>query len=778
MDRENYYILLELDIDPPEKDPARIDAAIKRMQANWSRLRNHPTKGIQAKNYIGLIPEIRKVMSDPELRDAEAIAAIQKTREKQGEIFAEIDRHLTLHLSKGYISNQEIAKLAELHHIDEEDIRARIKLMEEEKLVELDSQLGLRMAKGYMTQEEVSKLAKAHGMTDKDLKKRINVPIRKVGSTEKTKGKSLDKSLEKVINDNLRIVGFSSLYEFLGVPETTSIELLQKTARKKESQVLKIAKKDAMVTASGILAGQCSAVFRDQESRASYDISRGRSRLKDLEADIDVAGIDGKIRSQYFEILVKTAQDLGMDQDEAKSFIKNYCGKQKYTIEGMERKKLSKNQIIAVAASLLLLCLLVGGGLVALNAMQAKGAFQDVASRALAQPDLEKRLVIYRDYLSYQDPNKYTEQVNELIAQTQDLIARNKEKAALDALDKQVGELLASNQFGAVLALWNQHLKDYPKGSQTAQVKSKIKETEEAYDTFQFKALETLHSADTDVRIAAYVNYLASHPKGKHKEEVTKLIWNLGEEYFVFLQRRIDLAARQENWGQAIQYCEAYTRVFDNNRAKQLSREKETFQKRLKDQSSYEDLVARATRHGTDYDAAMQEYNEYLSLYPQTTARDKILEQIKGLQVLKYQARINRAETDMRSRLSTSKRFMEKSPGIVLDRKTGLTWTLLHSQVTLGDCMDYDFAKDYVENLSIEGAQGWRLPSAKELDDFYKTDAGYPVDSGLVFWTNKSFPRYADGAMSERVVVVPGESGAQEFQMDSRKCAAVHAVKK
>jgi len=63
MTRENFYILLELDLDPPEVDPAIIDSVIRKKQTEWSRLVNHPSKGLQAKKNMNLIPEIRRVVS-------------------------------------------------------------------------------------------------------------------------------------------------------------------------------------------------------------------------------------------------------------------------------------------------------------------------------------------------------------------------------------------------------------------------------------------------------------------------------------------------------------------------------------------------------------------------------------------------------------------------------------------------------------------------------------------------------------------------------------------
>ncbi len=72
MQRENYYILLELSVDPPENDPEIIEKAIQTKKIEWSRLRNHPTKGLQIQKFINMIPDIENVMRDETLRQEEA----------------------------------------------------------------------------------------------------------------------------------------------------------------------------------------------------------------------------------------------------------------------------------------------------------------------------------------------------------------------------------------------------------------------------------------------------------------------------------------------------------------------------------------------------------------------------------------------------------------------------------------------------------------------------------------------------------------------------------
>jgi polyhydroxyalkanoate synthesis regulator phasin len=237
MDRENFYLLLELNLDPPETDPKKIDSAISRMRATWSRFRNHPSKGIQAKKYIGMIAEIRRVMKDPQLRNREAKEAVAILKRRKRKKYAQVDRHLKLRLSKGFITDQEIEKLASMHELEEETIRERIKDLEAERISAVNEDIQIRMAKGYVTESDIASIAKRHGINPSEIKKRITTPIRKdsEGATEKIQ--RLDRSIAKNISNNLKIVGKKNLYDFLGATPTASNKQLVTIAKKKELEI-------------------------------------------------------------------------------------------------------------------------------------------------------------------------------------------------------------------------------------------------------------------------------------------------------------------------------------------------------------------------------------------------------------------------------------------------------------------------------------------------------------------------------------------------------------
>ncbi|MFW5975437.1 MAG: hypothetical protein ACOCP6_01625, partial [Desulfosalsimonas sp.] len=160
MERENFYILLELSCDPPETDPEVIEKAITKKQSEWSRLRNHPTKGLHAQKCINMIPEIRRVMKDDALRAKEAEAASELlTRDRESK-YPEIDRHIDILMGKGYVTPEEKIRLASVHGLDESQIQDRLNARKNEKYSRIDQQITLRMAKGYLTESEVEKIAK------------------------------------------------------------------------------------------------------------------------------------------------------------------------------------------------------------------------------------------------------------------------------------------------------------------------------------------------------------------------------------------------------------------------------------------------------------------------------------------------------------------------------------------------------------------------------------------------------------------------------------------
>jgi hypothetical protein len=286
MNRDNYYIILELSINPPETDPNKIETAIKAKQADWSRLRNHPTKGRKAQQYLGWLSDMKQVM----LNDA-------TVRQKEA---------------------QEAQKIAS------------------EKFKKLDNYIAILAAKGYVLEDEVTKLVKDFTiLAEAEIRGRIKVKIRKEEKPASTtkKVQPLEKTTAKEITAALQLVHKSSLYEFLGLSPTSSLKTLMSRAKDQDVEIRKIAQKDAVITASGELIGFCLMVFKDQDTRDRYDVTLAQAGLEELDKKLRLAGTGGSISTPTYEQLLKEAITAGLAKEEAKEYIINFCKQNKWFLE-------------------------------------------------------------------------------------------------------------------------------------------------------------------------------------------------------------------------------------------------------------------------------------------------------------------------------------------------------------------------------------------------------------------------------------------------------------
>jgi hypothetical protein len=282
--RENFYILLDLSISPPENDLKQITAAINKKQAEWSKMRNHPTKARQVQLYLDMLPEIKAVMMDDAKRKQEAKEAKQIIGEREKAKFKELDEAIKLLSTKNYITKDEVKKLSQRFSVSEDELRGRIKVI---------------------------------------IKEGDNGPTTKV----------LDISLQEKIRAALAIVRKGSLYDFLELSTTSTLKTLIEKTKERDRELKKDAHKNARLTASLELTGHCLNMYKTEENRKMYDDSLAKQRLVDLDKAIDIAGMDGIIQVVEFDALVKKAKELGLQLEDAKKYIKDYCQQRKWPVE-------------------------------------------------------------------------------------------------------------------------------------------------------------------------------------------------------------------------------------------------------------------------------------------------------------------------------------------------------------------------------------------------------------------------------------------------------------
>ncbi|MCU0599524.1 MAG: DUF1566 domain-containing protein [Desulfobacterales bacterium] len=783
MERDNFYLLLELSLEPPETNDEVIWEAIQKKKAEWSRLRNHPTKGIQAQKYISMIPEIQRIMMYSDFRQREALDAIQIIKKGKTDKYVEIDRHIDILLGKGFVEKEEIVKLSEIHNIDENEIKDRINLKLEEKLIQVDQEISIRMAKGYLSEADIEKIAGRHALTQDQIRQRVRCPIVKNGADKIQPPKPLDKSIEKSIIENLKIIKKTSLYDFLSTPAISELKTLQEKSTIKKRELSNLSRKDADVTAGTILTGHCLTIFKNDESRYAYDVSLAKARLGSLYSDIDMSAIEGKIRAEYFDILILKGMDLGMDREEAAQFIDDYCKTQNYQIEKkeesaqVEKKKMPRAYIIGCAIAALMILASI------FYFMHKKGSaeseYEALIESIEKQTAPEEKTKLLKQYLNtHKQKNKLTQDASARIKEIESHVMAKEFESIMLRAEKAVSD----GNIDMALSIYREYLKSNPPDAQKAQVNDHLRRLSEQIERKDFDEVSTVAlKGEPDQKIEVFQRYLAQHPDGPHKAEVEKLLQEMSGEYYIYIKKMLSSCEQNMDWKGCVDLCETFIRLYDNSNADQLKQLLPAYQENARNETIFKNLVEKASQRGSDHNAAKQVYKDFLAAYPNSPLKVKIQAEITRLEEIAAIAAIDDKKAKMRSLIAGSGgRFSEQKDGVVVDSKTGLMWTLVDAMTAEPNtCINYEYAKKYVDELKTAGYTDWRLPTPAELSGIYKMNPSFPSASDTeCFWTSESFTSYSDGWHIKTSSLCKEKAGQWEpLQKDSKECGNVRAVR-
>jgi len=715
MTRENFYFLLELPVDPPEESPDVIEKAIKTKQAEWSRNRNHPTKGIQAQTNIGLMPTIREVMFDPTLRRKEAAKAQEISQQRDAQKFAVTDHHVAILGTKGYITEDEINKLALFDKVNVDELRKRVKFPNEPA-----KKRKLRKFKVLSADSKDKKKTSAH---------------------------TLDKTVEGIINDNLKQLDKASLYDFLDLPANAKLSQLQRRTRQKKSELSEVSKKDASLTASDIIAGHCISVFKNARSRKAYDTSRASAHHAELNSDIDIAGLIGFIRYESFEYLVKTGVQFGMDADQATDHIEEYCLNNNLAVEQapVQISRLMRVAIGAIAGFILIMTLIIG-------------------------------------YIWYSECKKNEEKKAQIIQEQERVQLYNEAVRKAD-------DYVAKAMYMQAIEVYKQFSKENTGTNQSKDTAKKIKAIKDKIESKNYEQIQRIDPDRYDKKLSAYLGHLEKFPKGQLHEEIKKLIVDIKDPYFLFVLKMINQyqQADKENWNECIRLSQLFVDTYtDDERNDDLKRNIEEYNENIKIRNSFEE--ERVVNEADDYLTAKNKYKHWFEEIQLHHPYAKTLVERKLKDILKSEKneRAKKARLAIRQGIrETGGRFKETRKGVVQDLRTGKMWTLLDSTIrydfkNYGECLNYANAEIYVKRLRNGGYKDWRLPSRSELQNIYGKKPVFPINQTEWYWTNKSYKKY-DANISGRVVDIVFPNSEKIWQkfppIDGELCGAVRAIR-
>lgn len=292
--RPNFFVLLGLNPHVPW-DQAVFERVLGEKQRAWSVQQNKVGKiALESKKNLAYFGQIKVVMADEKLRQAEAAAALVILAAEREAKKGEFEKQLSFINAKDSIEQAELDKFID----DFQDI--------------------------YSAAE---------------VRNRVKVKVAPSGSHSTSPDQLLDPSVFKNIVDLLSIVKKSSLYDLLQLSDATATAQLRAAAAELYKNVVGRLTKTAEVTALNELAGLAKTIFQSEEMRQRYDANLRRASLDLLLTDLDMVmnrAVTKEVQAGQVNLFLENAQKAGWKRDEAYNRLKEHVRQRKWSLAPTE----------------------------------------------------------------------------------------------------------------------------------------------------------------------------------------------------------------------------------------------------------------------------------------------------------------------------------------------------------------------------------------------------------------------------------------------------------
>ena len=362
------------------------------------------------------------------------------------------------------------------------------------------------------------------------------------------------------------------------------------------------------------------------------------------------------------------------------------------------------------------------------------------------------------------------------------------------------------------IAAYAKYLADHPRGKYVGQVEQLISGMSEEYFTHlkqEMPVCEQQNNWDSCIRLSS--QYLKYFENSSRSDEVIGL-----QKQFQDKKELTLLKARAEKEGDNFKavkqiYLEYLGKNPDSSVRKKLENELATLEERLAAKQKWDAIAAYSQDEQIQISTRMYKLKRYIrknSSGPYVEDAKLILGQLQSEIQARRQRQIELLEEQQQARLQQEKerkkreqerlqierqriqaerekmiarlmpvngRFIANGDGTVTDSKSGLMWTILDSYQELGNCVNYESALAYAENLETGGYQDWRLPIAGDLAGIYKKKPFSPDSVSAWYWTSKT----AETGISNFAgfVTTKNENIFKRQYKKLDECGAVRAVR-
>ena len=280
---ENYYVVLELFLDPPEKDWTKLNEKIDEKKNEWNKKRNRPD-GLKFASLCERIETFREELKDEKFRKSQANAArIIK--------FKELDSLLDQVAVGDCVAPKQVEQLVKRFQnvFSEKTIRDRVQ-----------------------RQKTIAE------------PKPTTLPPPPKPNDDPTVIQCDSITLKK-IRDCLDVLGKSDVYAALGLSRSSSLTTLNDGAQKLIELACNSIRKTSEVSVSGELGGLLKSVFKTENHRKGFDLSWSRFQIEEkLKTTFNLRAADKTVTRENFERSVQDIVQEGASVEYAQWYAYDY----------------------------------------------------------------------------------------------------------------------------------------------------------------------------------------------------------------------------------------------------------------------------------------------------------------------------------------------------------------------------------------------------------------------------------------------------------------------
>lgn len=290
---DNWYVILELEFDPPVEDEQKITDRIDEKAKFWSTHFNDFKMGAQYRAWHQNIAQIKKDMIGPtNIRK-------QLSADACTIVYGPVDKLVKTIGRKGHITTEEGEKLSKKLKIDVDVVRRRA------------AKLGIKWVTGSNTDYQAT--------YDKYYK-------------TKPQNSSAFDGMKQMLSS----FGVDNLYDFLYSNTTVKNAnrlpcdtLRQRAAEKKKNEFYK---NDSISGTGSKLCGQCELAFKDENSKDVYDRYLEYTKRKAILDDAkSVADISGELTKEQGEEIIGQLTQIFRDRKLSEEVLVAFCKIEKIT---------------------------------------------------------------------------------------------------------------------------------------------------------------------------------------------------------------------------------------------------------------------------------------------------------------------------------------------------------------------------------------------------------------------------------------------------------------